>query len=349
MRIGVIPENVPERLALAAGLVPVPLLESFPTAGLARMLMVSTQLGLFDALEPGARTGAEVARELKTDADATGKLLRALAGAGYLREQRERYALSPLSRRWLVRGKRGSLEDWMRFQLVQWEWMGHFEEYVRTGRPVDLHAVLTPEQWGLYQRSMLTLAQLAAPEVVRRVRLPKGASRLLDLGGSHGYFSVSFCRRAPAMHATVLELAQAIPHAAPLLAREQMGQRVVHVEGNALTTELGEARYDVVFVGQLLHHFDAATNAALLTRLTRATAPGGLVVLYDLVRPSSAREAGQLGGLGDLFFSMMSRSGTWSLEELRGWQLAAGLTAPRSVRLVTVPTLALQLAWKPKA
>ena len=74
-------------------------------------------------------------------------------------------------------------------------------------------------------------AHLATPEIVRRVRLSAGARQMLDIGGSHGYYSVAFCREYPALQATILDLPQAIEHAAPLLAREGMGERVVYRAG----------------------------------------------------------------------------------------------------------------------
>src|SRR5262249_25081089 len=137
--------------------------------------------------------------------------------------------------------------------------------------------------------------------------------------------------------------------AAPLLARQALGDRVIHQAGNALTTDFGEERYEVIFIGQLVHHFDDRTNEALVARAARALKPGGELILYELIRPASAKEAGQFGGLGDLFFSMMSRSGTWTLKEMEAWQRSAGLVSPRSIRLLTAPGMGLQMARKPAA
>jgi hypothetical protein len=52
-----------------------------------------------------------------------------------------------------------------------------------------------------------------------------------------GYFSVAICRRYPELRATVLDLPEAIKHAAPLLAKEGMRDRVSHRAGNACRLE----------------------------------------------------------------------------------------------------------------
>jgi hypothetical protein len=85
---------------------------------------------------------------------------------------------------------------------------------VRTGRPLELHHTLAPEQWPLYQRGMRALAATVAPEVARRLPVPKSARAMLDIGGSHGYLAVVLCRRHEGLRAVVLDLPEAVEHAA---------------------------------------------------------------------------------------------------------------------------------------
>ena len=99
---------------------------------------------------------------------------------------------------------------------------------------------------------------------------------MLDIGGSLGYLSVAMCRRHAGLTAVVLDLPAALKHAAPILAREGMGERVVHRAGDALRDDLGSAEWDLVFVSLLVHHFDEASNRALLRRIAPALRPGGI-------------------------------------------------------------------------
>jgi len=217
---------------------------------------------------------------------------------------------------------------------------------VRTGAPLDMHRSVTSEQWGLYQRAMRALSGLAAPEVVRRTPLPTGATRMLDIGGSHGFISVAMCRKYPALSAVVLDLPAAVTHAAPILAQEGMGDRVVHRAGDALTDDLGADAWDFVYASQLLHHFDEPTNRDFARRVARSLKPGGVFVVLEMIRPTSPRAAGQIGALLDLYFALTSQSGTWSIEEMSQWQRDAGLTPRRSIRLMTAPGAALVIGVK---
>jgi SAM-dependent methyltransferase len=154
------------------------------------------------------------------------------------------------------------------------------------------------------------------------------------------------CRRYPQLSAVVLDLPSAVHHAAPLLAAEGMGERVTHRAGDALVDDLGTAEWDLVYVSQLLHHFDEATNREFVRRAARALKPGGMFVVLELIRPRTPGDGGQTGALLDLYFALTSRSGTWSVEEIAGWQRDAGLAPRTPIHMRTLPGVAEVVAVK---
>jgi len=178
--------------------------------------------------------------------------------------------------------------------------------------------------------------------------MPGGASAMLDIGGSHGYISVAMCRRYANLRAEILDLPAAVAHAAPILAKERMGDRVVHRAGDALTDDFGTNQWDLVFVSQLLHHFNETTNREFARRAARALKPGGVFVILELTRPSSPQDVGQVGALLDLYFALTSQSGTWSVEEMSAWQREAGLASQKPIRLRTMPGAVEVVAVKPR-
>src|ERR671930_412250 len=276
MRFGAVPENPVEWLIVRVNAAPRPLLETQMAYTLARLIMVGTKVGVFEAISDGAATPDEIASRCGTSIVGTEKLLFAMAGAGYLRASDGRYALTPVSRKWLLRDSPNSVADKLLFQFLEWDWMESAEDYVRTGEPLELHSAdLSPDDWGLYQRGMRAMANAAAAEAVRRMPVPKDARSMLDIGGSHGYYSVALCRRHDGLRSEVLDLPEAVEQAAPLLAAEGMGDRVVHRAGDALTDDLGTEAYDLVLISQLVHHFDEAQNGELAARVARALRPGG--------------------------------------------------------------------------
>jgi 2-polyprenyl-3-methyl-5-hydroxy-6-metoxy-1,4-benzoquinol methylase len=347
VKIGIIPENLVERLALALGLVPKPAFEAWFSFMLARAIMAGTKLGTFEALAAGPLTGAEVADRCGTDRRATGKLLNALVGAGCVNVKDGRYELASGARRCLLASSPDSWRDQTLLHYLEWHWWDHCEEYVRTGRPLRVHDQMTDDEWGVYQRGMRSGIEMLARWVARRLPMPRAATEMLDIGGSHGYWSVALCRRHPCLRSTVLDLPQAILHAAPLLAREGMGDRVIHRAGDALTDDLGSDAYDLVFLSAVVHHFDEDTNQGLMRRIARALRPGGIVAVWEPLRQDIANNVRQIGGLLDLFFGIFSKAGTWSSGEIANWQRGAGLVPLKPIRMWMGPDMALHVARKP--
>jgi SAM-dependent methyltransferase len=346
MKLGGIPQGPVEIMAAVLSLLPQPLLETQISMLLARTIMEGSRLGVFEALKDQPLTAEEVAGCCGGQPPAMAKLLNALAGCKYLVYDEGRYALVPFVRKWLLKDAPQSLHDKMLMQFFEWEFLEHLGDFVRTGKPLDLHSSLSAEDWGLYQRGMRAIASTWAPEVAKRTPVPKGAKDMLDIGGSHGLLSVAICRRHSGLSSVVLDLPEAIEHAAPLLAREEMGSRVVHRTGNALTEDLGVEAWDLVFVSSLVHHFDDATNRALAKRIARSLRPGGIFVIQEHVRSSTPKQAGQIGALLDLYFALTSESGTWSFAEMADWQREAGLKPLKPINFVTAPGNGQQSAVK---
>ncbi len=346
MKLGAIPENVLEKVALMLGIAPTPLSDTHVAFMLARTVMVAAKTGIFEALASTALPAEDIALRTGTDRRAVRKLLHTMVHLGYLRYSNNLYKLSPLARKWMLRDSPTSVYDKMMLQFVEWEMVEHYEEYVRTGEPFHMHQVFDTEQWRVYQQGMRAVAGTSAWEIAQRTPVPKKATDMLDIGGSHGYYSVVLCRRHSQLRSVVLDLPEAITHAQAILAKENMGDRVQHRAGDVLTADLGEEAWDVIFIASLAHHFDHNTNRMLAKKAAKALRPGGVYIVQDFIRDDTPKEGDHLGALLDLYFAATSQSGTWSVAEINSWQQEAGLVIKKPVWLRTVPRHAQVVAVK---
>jgi hypothetical protein len=344
VRVGIIAQTILERLALVTGRIPEPIVEVFPPIVLARSVMAATKLGVFDTLDGKSLTGDEIAESCGTDRRATITLLGVLASAEYLKENGDSYTLGRKAQRWLRRGDPADVSAYIRFNYLQWDWLGELERFVQTGSPIAFHERLTGAEWEDYEQGMAAIARLTLPEVVWRTPIPAGATALLDIGGGHGLAAARFLQRHPQLTATVLDLPQAHAGAPPL--PMNVAARVERVAGDALTTDLGHEAYDVIYVANLLHHFDASQIVSLAERIASSLRPGGIWVIQDGVRERRRRSERMSAAIGDLYFALTSASGFWSFTEMASWQESAGLRPMRPIRLVTAPGQGLQIATK---
>jgi SAM-dependent methyltransferase len=349
MKIGAIPESALEWMALKLERAPRALVDTHASMLLARTVMAGVELNLFDAIADCPLSAEEIAVACQSAPAPTALLLDALAACGYLRFRNGRFALTPRARPWLLNAGSSSVRDKLLLQVIEWRWLETLEEFVRSGRPLEFHESMAAEERDLYHRGMRALAGVAGEEVARRVPVPRGARRMIDLGGSHGHFAAQICRRHPRLVAEVMDLPDAIATAAPLLAAEGLGDRVVHRPGDATTAELGTEQYDLVLMSNLAHHLTAEQNSDLARRVARALKPGGTFVIQEPARAESPGRLGQIPALLGLYFAMQSRPDvrTWTVGEMAGWQRSAGLKVRRAKPLRTAPGWVQQTAMRP--
>jgi ubiquinone/menaquinone biosynthesis C-methylase UbiE len=174
------------------------------------------------------------------------------------------------------------------------------------------------------------------PLVATMVPVRRDATRLLDIAGSHGLFGALIARAHPPMRSQVLDLPQAVEQARKLASAEGLDDVVTFRVGDALVDDLG-ADCDVVFLGNILHHFTPQQIGDLLARVRRAMSAGGTVAIWEVSQP--AADDAQPDLIGDafaLFFRLTSTARCYTVGEFTGWLTAAGFT---DVQVQPLPVL----------
>jgi SAM-dependent methyltransferase len=339
--------DVVERAAIRLNLVPGVLLD-FLGAQAFRTVCAAVELGIFEALGDGPANAAEVARRAEASERGVRLLLEALETLGYVKKQRNGFAASPMTVKWLLRRSRAGLADAIPFfdRMVfdRWE---NLAESIRRGEPVingyDWLA-LHPEQWSAYEEAMLAIARIAAPEIVAKSALPRTARRLLDIGGGHGLYAIAFCRRYPELSAAILDLAPALESARRTIARENMAARITTIEGDLRSSDFAGG-YDVVLLFNVLHGFPPDANVALLRRI--AASNGKATILIVDQTPTRGGGAAQaLARLQALNFFNDLGARTYTVDEICGWLTGAGFADFRRQSLRSIPGFTLLSALK---
>ncbi|QQS31259.1 MAG: methyltransferase domain-containing protein [Sphingobacteriales bacterium] len=346
MKISLSPENILERIAVILNLAPLPLLETQIAFNGARAIMAASDTGIFEAMGKESRTYDQIAEIAGTHSFATKQLLDSLTAMGYVTWSEDKYKLKPKYYKWLLKEYPSNLIGKLRFQKSEWNWMAKLEDFVKTGQPMDLHSILTEQEWADYQDGMRDLSVNTAKELAGKIKLPANASKMLDIGGSHGLYSIELCKKHPSLNSTILELPGAIDRASAIAAEHGLQDRVKYQAGNALTDDLGTEQYDFIMINNVVHHFTAEQNQELAKKVARALKKGGLFGIGEFIRLKKPGEGGAVAALAGLYFSLTSQSGTWSEAEIRSWQSNAGLTLQKPTTLMSLPGWKMVVAQK---
>lgn len=346
MKIKLTAENPLEWIALRMNLVPKPLIDTQIAFNAARAIMAGAELGVYDAIGKGSRTADQVAKACNTHAHSTKQLLDCLVGIGYLEWSDGAYTLKKRYQKWLLNESESNVVSKLRFQLFEWDWMAKLENYVRTGETLELHSTVNEKEWHFYQEGMRDLSVNAAKELAGKIPIPAGATQMLDIGGSHGLYSIELCKKHTQLNSTILELAGAVEAASAIAKRYDTTGRVKHTAGNALNDDLGTSKYDVVMINNVVHHFTAEQNKALAVKIAQALKSGGIYIIGEFIRNEKPGAGGILASTTGLYFSLTSSSGNWAASEIESWQQHAGLSKQKRITAISIPGWEMFVAKK---
>lgn len=339
MKLSPIAQNPLEWLALKAGLVPEPLAYSHFGFMMSKFLLEATDKGVFEAIGNRKVSLQEIASTCSLNERALHSLLSVLASMKLVNVQKDLFYLTSQSKKWLLKDSPNSLYWLMMFDnRVCLKWMDYTGEFLQTGKGLQYHDTFNEDEWFYYQKAMEAAASATSKEAVNKIPVPANATRMLDIGGSHGLYSVALCRKYPALSSVVLDLQPAVEKAKPILEKYNIGNRVIHQAGNILHEDIGSEQYDLILMASVAHHFTSEENLLVAQKVHKALRPGGYFTIIEILRRDTIKYGGDmLSSIGDFFFALSSTSGTWTEGQIKQWQKQAGLVHYKKASFLSIP------------
>jgi DNA-binding Lrp family transcriptional regulator len=261
-----------------------------------RAVGIAADLGIAESLAAGPRSAAELAEELGADPDALRRVLRALAADGVF-EQPEAgvFENNPTSE--LLRDDATAAFA----HLFGGVWHRVAGELDATGEP-SFPKLFGTDFWSWLadypaERAAFDRAMVAGKEdrVERLLALPwRGDETVVDVGGGNGSLLVSLLERMPGVRGVVFDLPETTRD------EEALGERCVFIDGDFFDyVPTG----DVYVYSTVVHDWDDASAARILTTLRTHAPSGARALLLEAVMPSG-REAHGLEWLDLLLLAL---------------------------------------------
>ncbi len=305
--------------------------------GFAPTLVLGAALrhGVFDRLENGPKTLAELAGETHTSERGLRSILNVLVGLEFLSKSGEQYALTAESAAFLVSGKPGFMGGLLRHAtkdlIVSWL---QIDEVVASGKPskgVNQEAVgseffqkLVPEIFPMnYPAAQGLAAHLklgGQPQTVK----------VLDLAAGSAVWSIALAQSGGNVQATALDWPPVIEVTKKIVARFGLAERFSYIAGDLMSADFGGG-YQVATLGHILHSEGQQRSKRLLRKVFEALAPGGTIAIAEFL--VNADRTGPVMGLifGVNMLVNTDEGDTYSFEEISEWLKQAGFVAPRTL------------------
>lgn len=306
----------------------------------ARAIQIALKLGLFEALKEGERDASALAKALGCDSRATMLLANALVALELLSLDSKGYRLTESSRRMLVESSPEYLGGMILFDEALWETWGRLEQSIRSGRPARAPDMFQshPEETARFIRAMDSLVRARGDAIYAAEHLDLGFARtIVDLGGGAGTYLVEFLRVNRQARGAIYDLPATLE-----VARWVIGERapwaLERIDLRAVDYRQGELTgpADVIFMSNIIHSEDEATNASLIGKCFRALSSDGLLVIKDhIMNPELTEPAA--GAIFSLYLLLTTCGRDYSFSEVSEWLRAAGFSDIRHDRLPTPP------------
>lgn len=251
-------------------------------------LRTSIEFDVFTAIAEGTNTAEALAA--KTGAAERGMriLCDYLVVMGLLTKEENRYGLSPDAAVFLNRHSPACIAAAVTF-LNSKTLMQGFENLgaavKKGGTAIEEEGTTAPDHpvWVEFARAMAPLQMMPAELIAQLIGAAEMPScKVLDIAAGHGVFGIAIARHNPAAEIVALDWAAVLEVAKENAARAGIADRYRTIAGSAFDVDMGEG-YDLVLLTNFLHHFDKATNEALLKKVYAALKPGGRAVTFEFV------------------------------------------------------------------
>lgn len=322
--------NLLERLVLfRLNKAPAPMLDLFGAASF-EAVSLALNLSLFETLADAETALTPAALADRTDAhpDGIAPLCDFLATEGYLTVSDGRYRLTGMTEKWLLTTSETNMGPWLTFwnELVFPFWERELETAVVEGEPSQsIYEWFDeePGRWETAQAGFRATASLLVDDVTDAVSVPDGDSRLVDVGGGHGLYTIELCRRHPNLTATIFDLPGAVESLDGDVP-DDVADRIRTRTGDYLADDLGDG-YDLALLFNVVHAHDPAENTALFERVADSLAPNGRIVLLDQWE-GTGRTPVSRAGLRFVALTYLTTldAAVYTHEEVTAWLRAAG-------------------------
>jgi len=304
-----------------------------------RVLSTAVDLEIFTHISQGKKSAQELSQVTGTNTRGLAMVLDTLCSMGYLHKKNDAYELTPLSRFFLVKGKKMYYGEYVKHVDLSWEPWFKLTEVLKTGKP-SLPSGTEQEGGFNYYKELVPLlfrtTHLVASGGAKALGIGselKGL-KIMDVGTGSGAWGIALAQADPTCQIygvdDAMVLQQTRRHA------EQMGviNQFQFLPTNVEEDPLGDSEYDMATLSYVCHGEGSRKSKTIISKIYKALKPGGRLVICELC-PDEGREKDfftLVFGVNMLIHT--TEGNTFTISEYSSWLREAGF---KNVATIDIP------------
>ncbi len=255
------------------------------------MLFASVELGIFTLIGEDGKLPDELTGSLDMGREELSRFLYALSTIGLIMKQGDRYCNTLVSNRYLVSGKPeylGASILWRKELSQNWKALvPSLKSGGRIGFGTGCGEVVEDLDMRMnritrYTDAMASCAKVKAREMMSLFEGLDISGVMLDIGAGSGALASVFLNRFPSLTACLVDLPEVLEISKKRMQEAGFAARTSFVSANVLEAwPLGEARYDVIMLSNIVHAFSEAELPHLIAQATAHLKQEGLLIIHD--------------------------------------------------------------------
>ena len=258
-----------------------------------RAIGVAAELRIADLMKSGPKSAEELAGHTHVHARSLYRVLRACASVGVFSEDAQKcFSLTPLAEP-LLSDAPGSLRAFAEMVTTDWQYQTWAELLysVQTGKPSFEKVFGMPSFdyfWSQQRAGKQFNDAMTSNSAFTSVAVVNGydfsaVSKLVDVGGGHGFLLASILARYKTMQGVLYDIPAVIAGAKQLLAEHGVAERCETAGGNFFETVPPEG--DAYIMKHIIHDWNDEQCITILSNCRQAMVENGKVLVVEMVVP----------------------------------------------------------------
>lgn len=300
------------------------------------VISAAIKLNIFEALKNGGLSIENLAENLDTDTRGLYILIGCLESLGYVKKKKNGYYLTRMTKKWVLDSSEASFklpfEYYLPTMIDIWPYLS---ESVKAGREhINFYQWLSdkPAVAENYQKFMMSLAVINIPEILKNISFKN--EKILDIGGSHGLYSISLCRKYKEIEVAIIDSEYSMPLLHKNLADSGLTERIQIINAD-FTTHTLESRYDAILLFNVLHEHNEKDNLPIIEKIYSSLNPGGRIIILESLREKKLSPAATFGvRIYDLIFFHFLGGQNYTYDNIKCWLKRYGFKKVKRKNLI---------------
>lgn len=315
-----------EKILLNNDVIPHPLADTATNVGLGKALLVAVKLGITDQLTTSFQSSSSIAEQCKISEKGCVLILDCLEALGYVTKSDNQYCFNKRGKKFLDPNSPNSFKYFILFSNMLYESFLDLEQTIISGTgKLDYLQNYSEYEWELFTRAMIEISRNNLSEIVGKIKIQPNAKKIIDLGGSHGLYSIALCKKKQDLQATILDFEAVRKYTDECIEEEKMEKQVTFQVCDFVSEELPQ-NTDIALLFNIIHMFETEDNIKLFTKIYNSLNDGGQLIIFDQIKG--------VGGKSQLSRALTSYMGinlfhqtngnTFSFDEVKKWSSTVG-------------------------